>query len=140
MELSIESLWRTTYHYILLLVALLVALYAIGWSIERVLQLFTVFFLAMLTSSILIMNRDMKGEFNALKDILKKISNPLSEREKQEVKTTGAGALSGMMIGGLIGLLGGLIGVIIGGIIGDQIEYNQELERRKAGVQQLKAL
>jgi TRAP-type uncharacterized transport system fused permease subunit len=107
MELSIESLWRTTYHYILLLVALLVALYAIGWSIERVLQLFTVFFLAMLTSSILIMNRDMKEEFNALKDILKKISNPLSERKKQEVKTTGAGALSGMMIGGLIGLLGG---------------------------------
>jgi hypothetical protein len=51
MELSIESLWRTTYHYILPLVALLAALYAIGWSIERVLQLFTVFFLAMLTSS-----------------------------------------------------------------------------------------
>jgi ABC-type lipoprotein release transport system permease subunit len=42
-----------------------------------------------------------------------------------------------MMIGGLIGLLGGLIGVIIGGIIGDQIEYNQELERRRARVQQL---
>ncbi|RLG71510.1 MAG: hypothetical protein DRO11_04290 [Methanobacteriota archaeon] len=82
------------------------------------------------------MNRDMKNGFDDLKDLLKRDSNPPSEKGEEEVKTTGAGALGGLMIGGLLGLLGGpagvIIGAIIGGIIGDQIEYNQELERRKA--------
>ncbi|MHC1636071.1 MAG: glycine zipper domain-containing protein [Candidatus Methanospirareceae archaeon] len=59
-----------------------------------------------------------------------------NEREKGgEIRTTGAGALAGMIVGGAIGLLGGPAGVILGGIIGaligNQIEYEQEKERRK---------
>ncbi|RLI80320.1 hypothetical protein DRP04_08270 [Archaeoglobales archaeon] len=57
------------------------------------------------------------------------------EEEEEEIRTSGAGALVGMIGGGLIGLPFGPTGVILGGllgaIIGNQIEYEQERERKK---------
>jgi len=60
--------------------------------------------------------------------------DPEKEEEEGEIKTSGAGALAGMIIGGAIGLLGGPIGVLLGGIIGaligNQLEYEQEKEKK----------
>lgn len=81
-----------------------------------------------------------------IRDILderlpKKIGNPGNptnkegEEKEEEIRTSGAGALVGMVGGALIGLPFGPAGVVIGGllgaIIGNQIEYEQEREKRE---------
>jgi len=57
------------------------------------------------------------------------------KEDDEEVKTSGAGAFAGMIVGGALGLPFGPAGVIIGGVIGalfgDQIERENEEERRR---------
>ena len=55
--------------------------------------------------------------------------------KKEEVKTTGGGALIGMILGGSIGILFGPGGVILGGLIGailgDEYEKKQLQEEKQ---------
>ena len=71
-------------------------------------------------------------------------SNPSQKEKKEEIETTGVGALAGMIFGGAIGLLGGFVGVlvcgIIGALIGNHIEYERERERKKREEERRKKL
>jgi len=61
----------------------------------------------------------------------------LKYRYREDVKTSGIGALVGLILGGFAGLIGGPVGVIVGGllgaILGDVVEreaIRQGQERR----------
>ncbi len=80
--------------------------------------------------------KEMKEEFEKLKSNPKNpsSSNP-HQKENNEEKTTGIGALAGMVVGGIIGLpfgaAGVLIGGVLGGIIGDLLEAESIGEKKK---------
>ena len=60
----------------------------------------------------------------------------INENQKEEIKTTGGGALIGMIFGGSIGIIFGPGGVILGGLIGALI--GDELEKRELEEEQRK--
>jgi hypothetical protein len=140
-ELNVRSLWERAFLPILMFVTYAIVLIKTGLPLPQFLAFLFIFVvLAFLIQSAIVIDKRLEEGFERIDKTLKRgfklegASDPEEER-KEEVKTTGAGALGGMMVGGLIGLIGGPIGVIIGGVIGaivgDQIEYNQELERKK---------
>lgn len=68
-------------------------------------------------------------------DELKKITFRFKYEYREDVKTSGVGALVGLVLGGLAGLIGGPLGVIVGGllgaILGDAVEREAIKQERR---------